>query len=485
MRRVVVVAAVGLLLSVLAGSARAGGTWLVVPTSMAPPPTTLAALPSADAPSLSGALAIDWTSAPAISEQLAYPDLVSIWQRAGAMYGVPWEVLAAINKVESNFGRNMGPSSAGAIGWMQFMPDTWLRWGTDANGDGIADPWNAEDAVFSAARYLAAAGGTQDIARAIYAYSHAGWYVSEVLQLSQLFSDAGVDATFTLDRMQASLQQAQADVAAASVKLVKAQQDKRRFTERSNLMQRRATSARLLSGRIDLQRLAILAATKAAEARARAASAEQELEDATVQLDRVRRQSRASSFAPGAATLLDAPLYEGGYVFPVGGGPSVVSVSHTHHDYPAADIAAPEGTPVYALADAVVQRAWSVPDPTCGLGITIATGDGLIWTYCHLSYVYPNIQAGVTLPAGAPVGLVGSTGDATGTAFAPPDPARNPVAPAAGVVRKLRRHRLPVAGQRLAGRFRAARTGFCPGRRLQPDHRFHPVALNSGADSAD
>ncbi|HEX9352024.1 MAG TPA: lytic transglycosylase domain-containing protein, partial [Gaiellaceae bacterium] len=58
--------------------------------------------------------------------------LHGLWQRAGASYGIPWQVLAAINKIESNFGRNMGPSSAGAIGWMQFMPSTWLRWGTDA-----------------------------------------------------------------------------------------------------------------------------------------------------------------------------------------------------------------------------------------------------------------------------------------------------------------------------------------------------------------
>ena len=71
-------------------------------------------------------------------------------------------MLAAINKIESNFGRNMGPSSAGAIGWMQFMPSTWLRWGVDANGDGVADPWNAYDAVFSAARYLAERAASTD-----------------------------------------------------------------------------------------------------------------------------------------------------------------------------------------------------------------------------------------------------------------------------------------------------------------------------------
>ena len=87
--------------------------------------------------------------------------LLALWRSAGQAYGVPWNVLAAINKIESNFGRNMGPSSAGAIGWMQFMPSTWLRWGTDADGDGIADPWNPVDAIYSAARYLAASGAPE------------------------------------------------------------------------------------------------------------------------------------------------------------------------------------------------------------------------------------------------------------------------------------------------------------------------------------
>lgn len=406
-------AAVALLLSALAGTARADDTWLVVPT-VPEPIMQASSLPSADTPSVSGALPLGWTSPPAIPQQLSYPELLSIWQRAGSAYGIPWEVLAAINKIESNFGRNMGPSSAGAIGWMQFMPGTWLRWGTDANGDGIADPWNAEDAIYSAARYLAAAGGTQDIGRAIFAYNHADWYVNEVLQLSQLFGSAGAVATFTLDRMQVSLDQAQTDVAVASETLVRAQQDQRQRAHRRDVLQRRAERATLLTTRLALQRLAMLADVAASDAQTRAESATEDLSNATVELGRVRLQSRAASFSPGASTLLDAPLYGGGYVFPVGGGPSVVSVSHTHHDYPAADIAAPAGSPVYALADAVVERAWSVPDARCGLGLTIRTADGLTWTYCHLSYVYPSIQAGVALSAGAPVGLVGSTGDASG-----------------------------------------------------------------------
>ncbi|MDX6411391.1 MAG: hypothetical protein QOE91_907, partial [Gaiellaceae bacterium] len=290
MRRIAAAAAVALLLSALAGTASAGNTWVVVPTSLTPTTAAPASLPSADAASLSGTLPLGWMNAPVIPKQLPYPELVTVWQRAGAAYGIPWQVLAAINKVESNFGRNMGPSSAGAIGWMQFMPDTWLRWGTDANGDGVADPWNPDDAIFSAARYLAAAGGTQDISRAIFAYNHAQWYVDEVLQLSTLFSSAGVDATFTIDQMSASLEQARLDVAAASGKLIGAQEQVRRLVHRSDALQVRADHATLLSTRIDLQRLATLAQVAANAADARATSAEDDLIAAREHLARVRSQ---------------------------------------------------------------------------------------------------------------------------------------------------------------------------------------------------
>jgi murein DD-endopeptidase MepM/ murein hydrolase activator NlpD len=112
--------------------------------------------------------------------------------------------------------------------------------------------------------------------------------------------------------------------------------------------------------------------------------------------------------------MLGAPAYSGGYVFPVGGGAGVVSASHTHHDYPAVDIAAPLGEPVYALADSVVVRSWSEPDPRCGIGLTLQAMDGQTWTYCHLAVLDASVVPGAALSAGQQVGLVGQTGDATG-----------------------------------------------------------------------
>lgn len=117
--------------------------------------------------------------------------LLPIWNDAGGVYGVPWQVLAAINKVESNNGKNLGPSAAGAVGWMQFMPATWAYYGVDASGDGIADPNNPLDAITSAARYLAASGAGSNLARAIYAYNHAWWYVDEVLALAGSYGYRG------------------------------------------------------------------------------------------------------------------------------------------------------------------------------------------------------------------------------------------------------------------------------------------------------
>jgi hypothetical protein len=149
-------------------------------------------LPSSTVPNAAGSIRVPTplSRAPARPETRTYEQLVTLWKQAGEGYGVPWQVLGAINKIESGYGQNMGPSSAGAVGWMQFMPSTWMRWGMDADRNGLADPWDPEDAVFAAARYLAAAGAHESIDRAIFAYNHAQWYVDDVLALASTLGDA-------------------------------------------------------------------------------------------------------------------------------------------------------------------------------------------------------------------------------------------------------------------------------------------------------
>src|SRR4051812_40017648 len=126
------------------------------------------------------------------------PFLLPIYQAAGIEYGVRWEVLAAINEIETDYGRNLNVSSAGALGWMQFMPSTWKQYGVDANHDGSKDPYNPVDAIFAAARYLKAAGASQDISRAVFAYNHADWYVSSVLMRARLIGGLPADLVGSL-----------------------------------------------------------------------------------------------------------------------------------------------------------------------------------------------------------------------------------------------------------------------------------------------
>ncbi len=114
------------------------------------------------------------------------PFLLPIYQAAGTQYGIRWELLAAINEIETDYGRNLNVSSAGAQGWMQFMPPSWKAYGVDGNNDGLMDPYNPVDAIFAAARYLKAAGADQDIRKAIFAYNHADWYVDSVLLRAQV-----------------------------------------------------------------------------------------------------------------------------------------------------------------------------------------------------------------------------------------------------------------------------------------------------------
>ena len=92
--------------------------------------------------------------------------------------GVPWQLLAAIARVESNFGRNMATSSAGAIGYGQFLPSSWQTFGSEGNA------YDYRDALPAIAAYLCRAGLARDPRAALFAYNHAEWYVDLVLDLA-------------------------------------------------------------------------------------------------------------------------------------------------------------------------------------------------------------------------------------------------------------------------------------------------------------
>jgi hypothetical protein len=97
-------------------------------------------------------------------------------------------VLAAINFVETDFGTDVATSSAGAEGWMAFLPSTFEEWGVDGDGDGVKDIFDAADAIYSAANYLHDSGAPADWWAAVFAYNHAGWYVEKVLGYARRFA---------------------------------------------------------------------------------------------------------------------------------------------------------------------------------------------------------------------------------------------------------------------------------------------------------
>ncbi len=150
-----------------------------------------------------GALAAILASTEASDQALAFYRiplfLLPIYKAAAVQYGVPWQILAAINEIETDYGNDLSVSTAGAVGWMQFMPSTWLQYGVDALNAGYADPYNPVDAIFAAARYLRAAGAATDLRGAILAYNHSEEYAESVLLRAKLIASypKAVIATLT------------------------------------------------------------------------------------------------------------------------------------------------------------------------------------------------------------------------------------------------------------------------------------------------
>ncbi len=130
------------------------------------------------------------TAQPAASSSAASipANYLADFKAAGTRYGIPWTVLAAIGQVESGFGQDDGPSSAGALGPMQFEPSTWALYG---DGGNIMDP---ADAIPAAARLLVANGAPGNLQQAVFAYNHSASYVTDVLDQAARYAAAGAQA---------------------------------------------------------------------------------------------------------------------------------------------------------------------------------------------------------------------------------------------------------------------------------------------------
>jgi hypothetical protein len=162
-----------------------------------------------------------------IPSDLVYQEVpdnfIPIYQAAAEAYNIPWTLLAAVHKVETNFSQ-MDPmvSPAGALGHFQFQPCTWLGWkyqgckgfgnlpstvditnlsliatyggyGVDGNDDGKADPFTIDDATFTAAKYLSENGASDGrIKDALFSYNHADWYVEKVYNIFQSYNKGNI-----------------------------------------------------------------------------------------------------------------------------------------------------------------------------------------------------------------------------------------------------------------------------------------------------
>lgn len=150
-------------------------------------------------------------------------EYIPVYVAAEQKYNVPWTLLAAHHRVETRFSTMKTLiSPVGAEGHLQFMPCTFVGWkhpsckglgqgdipekektnpviikkyggyGVDANGDGIADPFDLEDAVFSAAKFLSIAGVKEgEFKKAIFQYNHSDAYVEDILYYYRLYGDYG------------------------------------------------------------------------------------------------------------------------------------------------------------------------------------------------------------------------------------------------------------------------------------------------------
>ncbi len=114
------------------------------------------------------------------------PDFAALYLRVQSTTGTPWQLLAAVHRVETGqSGDTSRASYAGAVGPMQFMPATFRAYAVDGNGDGAAQITSLDDAMMTAGHYLAAGGANRgNYTTALFNYNHSNAYVSKVLGIA-------------------------------------------------------------------------------------------------------------------------------------------------------------------------------------------------------------------------------------------------------------------------------------------------------------
>ncbi|SFA58761.1 Transglycosylase SLT domain-containing protein [Rhodococcoides kroppenstedtii] len=212
------------------------GPGVEIPEGVPPAPGVPVPAIDVDGPGRTADLLADWAAPIADSTGVgrtaieAYGHAAAVMARSAPECGLAWTTLAGIGYVESRHGTfrgsTVGPDSvvsppirgvpldgtAGnaeirdtdggeldgdpvldrAMGPMQFIPETWRKWGVDANGDGRADPDTLDDAALSAGRYLCASGGDlttpEGWQRALLAYNRSGAYARDVRDAAAAYS---------------------------------------------------------------------------------------------------------------------------------------------------------------------------------------------------------------------------------------------------------------------------------------------------------
>jgi hypothetical protein len=143
----------------------------------------------------------------------SHQELYTLYQEVETWSGLPWQIFWGLHAEETSLGRNLGSTTVinvlppaqkpyfrqmcrelnwdpnqvygshkGALGPFQFIPETWMRHAVDGNGDGVRDPFNVEDAAYSAANYLLHKGAQQDLQKSIWHYNQDPKYVKRVMR---------------------------------------------------------------------------------------------------------------------------------------------------------------------------------------------------------------------------------------------------------------------------------------------------------------